>query len=172
VSKRKNANAINEVFVPHRLSMLVSPAWMVLSLTARRVLDRLEIEHMQHGGKENGNLTVTYDQFEAYGIHRHAIGPGIREVVALGFVLITEHGRAGNREYRRPNKYRLTYREAKGAMGNGTHEWRGIKTIEQAEETATMARRDLDPTNISVVRKEQREKNLKRWERQRAWKGR
>jgi hypothetical protein len=43
VSKRKNANAIDEAFVPHRLSMLVSPAWMVLSLTARRVLDRIEI---------------------------------------------------------------------------------------------------------------------------------
>jgi hypothetical protein len=172
VSKGKNAKAINEAFVPHTLSMLLSPAWMVLSLTARRVLDRIEIEHMHHGRKENGNLTVTYDQFEAYGIHRHAIGPAIREVVTLGLVEITEQGRAGNREYRRPNRYRLTYREAKGAMGNGTHEWRGIETIEQAEEMATMARRDLDQTNISVVRKERRQKNLKRWKRQQGLKGR
>jgi hypothetical protein len=118
------------------------------------------------------NLIDVMCGFEAYGIHRHAIGPAIREVVALGFAEITEHGRAGNREYRRPNKYRLTYREAKGAMGNGTHEWRGIETIEQAEEVATMARRDADPTNISVVRKERREKNLKRWDRQRELKGR
>jgi hypothetical protein len=57
-------------------------------------------------------------------------------------------------------------------MGNGTHEWRGIETAEQAEEMATMARRDIDPTNISVVRKERRKKNLKRWERQRGLKGR
>jgi hypothetical protein len=102
VSKRQNAKAIGEPFVPHTLSMLVSHAYRVLSLTARRVLDRIEIEHLQHGGKENGNLTVTYDQFEDYGIHRHAIGPAIREVVVLGFVEITEHGRAGNCEYRRP----------------------------------------------------------------------
>src|SRR5262249_26631794 len=35
-----------------------------------------------------------------YGIDRHAIGPAIRELVALGFVEITEHGRAGNADWR------------------------------------------------------------------------
>jgi len=29
--------------------------------------------------------------------------------VALGFVEITEHGRAGNAEHRTPNKFRLTH---------------------------------------------------------------
>jgi hypothetical protein len=156
VSKRENAKAINEAFVPHMLSMLVSPAWMVLSLTARRVLDRIEIEHMQHGGKENGNLIITYSQFADCGIDRHAIGPAVREVVALGFVQVTEQGRAGNREYRRPNKYRLTYREAKGAMGNGTHEWRGVRTLEEAKALAEAAQSSSDRTNISVIRQQRK----------------
>src|SRR6478752_5794871 len=72
-------------------------------------LDRIEIEHADHGGNDNGRLPVTYDDFECYGIHRHAIAPAIRETVALGFAEITERGRAGNAEFRSPHKFRLTY---------------------------------------------------------------
>ena len=89
---------------------LRSPAYRVLSLSARRLLDRMEIELADHGGTDNGKLPVTYDDFERYGIHRHAVGPAIRELVALGFVEITEVGRAGNAEWRKPNVFRLTYR--------------------------------------------------------------
>ena len=69
--------------------MIKSPAWSVLSLSARRVLDRIEIEHADHGGYDNGRLPVTYDDFEHYGIHRHSIAAAIRETVALGFAEIT-----------------------------------------------------------------------------------
>ena len=79
--------------------MLESPAFRVLSLSARRVLDRLEIELAHHGGQDNVSLPVTYEHFHEYGIHRHAIGPGIRRCVALGFVEVTEPGRAGNVEF-------------------------------------------------------------------------
>ena len=34
--------------------MMASPAFRVLSLSARRVLDRLEIELAHHGGQDNG----------------------------------------------------------------------------------------------------------------------
>src|ERR1700722_10930144 len=104
--------------------MLESPAYRVLSLAARRVLDRVEIEFAHHAGKDNGCLPITYDDFEKHGIHRHAICPAIRESVALGFLQVTEAGRAGNAEFRRPNLFRLTYRHAKSVMGDGTHEWR------------------------------------------------
>ena len=156
MSKRQNAEIIDEPFVMRRLSMLNSAAFTVLSLAAHRVLTRIEIEHLQHGRKENGNLMVTYTQFEDYGIDRHAIGPAVREVVALGFVAITEQGRAGNGEYRRASKYRLTYCPAKGAMGSGTHEWRGVGTLEEAKALAKAARSERDPTNISVIRKRRR----------------
>ena len=64
---------------------------------------------------------ITYDDFEAYGIHRHAISPAIREAEALGFLQVTERGRAGNAEFRSPNRFRLTYRHAKDVLGDGTH---------------------------------------------------
>ena len=61
-----------------------------------------------------GRLPVTYEDFERYGIDRHSIAPAIREAVALGFLEVTERGRAGNAEWRRPNYFRLTYKPAKG----------------------------------------------------------
>src|SRR5262249_10890247 len=73
-------------YVPHTREVLEAPAWRVLSLSGHRVLDRLEIEHLRHGGKDNGELPVTFNNFEAYGIHRHAIAPALRECAALGLV--------------------------------------------------------------------------------------
>ena len=121
--------------------MLKSPAFGVLSLSARQVLDRIEIELGHHGGTDNGRLPVTYDDFVAYGIHRHAIGPAIREAVALGFLQITQRGRAGNAEFRSPNYFRLTYKHSKDVVGDGSHEWRRIETTAQATEIASGARR-------------------------------
>src|SRR5262249_21932178 len=118
--------------------MIRSPAWSELSLSARRVLDRIEIEHADHGGNENGRLPVTYDDFELYGIHRHAIAPAIRETVALGFAEITERGRAGNAEFRSPHKFRLTYLRVGRAPT--TDEWQRIKTAEEAQARAKAAR--------------------------------
>jgi hypothetical protein len=61
------------------------------------------------GGKENGKLPVTYRDFNEFGVCWDAIGPGIREVEALGFIRVTEEGRAGNGEWRKPNKFALTH---------------------------------------------------------------
>jgi len=122
--------------------MLESYAYRVLSLSARRVLDRIEIEFARHGGKgeENGRLPVTYSDFERYVIDRHAIRPAINEAIALGFLEITECGTAGNREFRSTNKFRLTYRPAKGIPGDGSHQWRLFNSIEDAMNTARLAR--------------------------------
>jgi hypothetical protein len=77
-------NRIGGQFAPRTIEMIRSPAWRVLGLSARRVIDRIEIELADHGGTDNGKLPVTYDDFVRYGIHRHAIAPGIREAEALG----------------------------------------------------------------------------------------
>ena len=132
-------NKISGQFSWRTIAMMESPAFQVLSLSGRRVLDRLEIEHAHHGGNDNGQLPVTYDQFIEYGIHRNAVSPAIREVEALGFVEITERGRAGNAEWRRPNKFRLTYRQA--GRSATTDEWRNIKTVKEAETIAATARK-------------------------------
>jgi hypothetical protein len=110
------------------------------------VLSRIEIELRHHGGRDNGKLPVTFDDFAAYGAHRHAIAPAIRELVALGFIEIMEQGRAGNAEFRRPSKYRITYEYADRAPP--THEWRRI-TEDDAAMIAKGARR---PGSNSVSR--------------------
>ena len=50
--------------------MLESAAYRVLSRAAHMVLSRIELENRYHGGKGNGHLIVTYDQFEQYGVDR------------------------------------------------------------------------------------------------------
>lgn len=126
------------------IEMLESPANRALSLSAKRILERLEIELYRHGGKpeENGNLPCTYEHFIEFGLHRHAIAPALRELTALGFVEITHQGCAGNAGYRQPTLYRLTYRHF-GSHQETTDEWRRIKTVEEAEATAERARSPL-----------------------------
>ena len=55
-------------------------------------------------------MPVTYTDFVAYGVSKHAVAPALRELEALGFIEVTERGRGGNAEWRIPNKFRLTYR--------------------------------------------------------------
>jgi hypothetical protein len=137
--RRPWRQSIDGQFAPRRIEMLESPAYRTLSLSARRVIDRIEIELAHHGGNDNGRLPVTYDDFRAYGMDRDAIGPGIREAVALGFIEV-KRGRAGNAEFRTPNKYRLTFRHVDRARP--TDEWKHISTIEAAEAIARAARRE------------------------------
>ena len=79
----RRRNKIGGQFAWRLIEMLESPAFRVLSLSARRVLDRIEIELARHGGSDNGRLPVTFDDFHRYGIHRHAVAPAIRETIGL-----------------------------------------------------------------------------------------
>jgi hypothetical protein len=142
MGKRERHTRIERQFAVRTIDMLRSPAFRVLSLSARRVLDRIEIEFADHGGKQNGSLPVTYADFQRYGIDLHAIAPAIREAEALGFIEITERGRAGNAEFRSPHKFRLTYRHTPTAKA--TEEWERIQTIEEAQATAIRARKPPD----------------------------
>jgi hypothetical protein len=141
VSYRERRTKIGSQFAPRTIEMLEAPAFRVLSLSARRVLDRLEIELARHGGTDNGRLPVTYDQFQEFGIDRQAIAPAIRELVALGFLEITRKGRAGNAEWRLPNLFRLTFRPSKGERAFGTNEWQEVESMEDAERLAKAARK-------------------------------
>jgi hypothetical protein len=140
MSRKLRRTSIGGQFAPRLIDMLRSPAFCALSLSARRILDRLEIELADHGGADNGRLPVTYDDFVKYGVHRHSIRPAINELVSLGFVEITRKGRAGNAEFREPNLFRLTYRPADGVRGDGTHEWKAVKSDQEAERAAEAAR--------------------------------
>jgi len=138
---RRRRTSIDGQFAARLIKMLESPPYRELSLSARRVLDRLEIELAHHGGMDNGRLPVTFDDFRRYGIDRHAIAPAIRELVALGLIEVTEHGRAGNAEWRTPNRFRLTYKPTNGE--GPTHEWKRIQTAERASAKAKEARKPI-----------------------------
>lgn len=129
-SYRRRRNKIDGPFVMHTRELLESPAWRVLTGAAHSVLARIEIEHMHQGGQLNGQLIVTFDQFERYGVHRHAIAPAIRELEALKLIERTQVGRGGNAEYRTPNWFRLTY--LKTTNEPPTNEWHRIDTVEGA----------------------------------------
>jgi hypothetical protein len=141
----RKRNHINEQFSPRTRAMLESPAYRVMSLVAHRIIARIEIELCRHGGNDNGKLPVTYADFIEYGIHHGSIAAGIREAEALGFIRVTERGSGGNREYRRPNLYMLTFsydRSTRDAVP--PNDWEKIKTIEEAEKIARAARNAKD----------------------------
>jgi hypothetical protein len=138
--RQRRRAAISGQFVPHLVEMRESPAWRVLSASAKKLIERIELEHAHHGGTENGRLPVTYNDFVRHGIDRHAVHPALAEAVALGFVEVTERGRGGNAEFRRPNLFRLTFRAADNVLGDGSHEWRRIETVEDARRIRAEAR--------------------------------
>ena len=141
---RRRRTTIGGQFAPRLIEMLESPAYRALSLSAHRVLARIEIEHGHHGGTDNGKLPVTYPDFQRYGIDRQSIAPALREVQALGFARITERGRPSKSDFgRHPNYFELTY--IHGAHGEEpTHDWKRYKTLDEALKIAQQARADKD----------------------------
>jgi hypothetical protein len=135
---KHKTNAINGQFAPRTIEMLKSPAMRVMSLSARRALDRIEIELAAHAGKDNGSLIVTHTNFVDHGIQHNAVSPGVRELEGLGFIQVFR-GRAGNGPQRRPNMYRLTYRPTDN--GPPTDEWRLITSEDDAKAIVRKARK-------------------------------
>jgi hypothetical protein len=159
----RRKNRINQQFSVRLIEMLESPAYRALSVSGHRFMSRVEIELAAHGGNDNGKLPVTYQDFIDYGMDRGSIAPASREVDALGFVKCTRHGRGGNAEHREPNLYRLTFAHARNSRQlPPTHEWRRIKTLEEAMQIAAAARAKKSPTAVAKGRRANRNKNRNR----------
>lgn len=127
----KNRPPEGEPFFWLTLEMLSSPAMQVMTLPARKVLDVVVIEHMQHGGTQNGALPVTYDNFAAAGIRRQSIPAAIDTAVELGWIDLV---RTGGRSYgpaRRPSEYGLTWLP-RCDNTPASNRWKAIRTREQA----------------------------------------
>jgi hypothetical protein len=128
---------IKEQFIPIRLSMLESPAYRALSMLARKVLNAIEVEHLKHGGKDNGQLIVPYNQLRKYcggaskRTSKRLIAQAIRELEALGFIMVIR-GHAGNGVERAPNMFGLTYLPGHNG-GPPSDEWKNIGSIEEAQ---------------------------------------
>jgi hypothetical protein len=143
MSAIKRRNQISGQFSTRLIEMLESPPYRVLSRSAHMIISRIEIELAHHGGNDNGRLPVTTDDFVDYGMHRTSVAPAIREAEALGFIRVTERGRGGNAEHRSPNLFFLTFAHARNSRQHPpTHDWRRIKTFEEAEQIGRQARHD------------------------------
>jgi hypothetical protein len=129
----------NPAFIMTRLVMLDSVAYWALKPIERTILSVIEIEHMRHGGVENGRLIVTRRQFEKRGIPLKAIAPGLRALEALGFIEITERGAAGVGDHVQAHHFRLTY-----VQPNPTDEWRKHHDPGMSGAVAVTARKSAD----------------------------
>jgi hypothetical protein len=106
-------------FVKLPRKLLESAAWRALGINARRFIDFLMLEHMRHGGKENGALLAPRQQLKLFGIGARYISAAIEEAEDLGFV----DCRRG--VGRRPSVYALTWLQM-GDDSTPSNRWRAV----------------------------------------------
>lgn len=158
VHKMKKRVQIDGQFIAHRREMRESPAWAALPWNARRVLDQLELEHMAHGGAENGHLICTYAQLQARGLRGPSIAEAINACEALGFIEVTKRGAPSRGGYNNPSTYRLTYLGTRGdnAYSRPTEDWQRIKTAEQAAQALVMAKAKKSARHVKAAKDRRR----------------
>jgi len=93
--KKPNRPPEGHPFVWQTADLLTSIAYQAMSINARRVIDRIQIEHMDHAGLENGKLIVTHDDFKKFGVSRDFVGDAVDELAYLKLIKINIRGRAG-----------------------------------------------------------------------------
>ncbi|WP_245445052.1 hypothetical protein [Pseudaminobacter soli (ex Li et al. 2025)] len=136
--------------MPHRLELLISPAWRAAPRPLRNVLERLEIEHLRHGGFNNGELYVSYLQFVEFGVSKRSIKPTLELGQKLGLLEVIQEAENHLNDIRAANAYRLTYVPAKGKSGP-TDEWKAI--TEARAQVLLEAYRTEDKAAASATKK-------------------
>lgn len=111
-------------WIPHRLELLLSPAWRHAPRPLKNILERLEIEHLRHGGTRNGELYVAYQQIVEHGVSRRSIRAALALGQKLGLIEVFQEEES-RRDIRPPNRFRLTYVPARGKSAP-TDEWKGV----------------------------------------------
>jgi hypothetical protein len=109
-------------FVWLPVEVMESPPWCRLSRNARRIIDRLLIENIQHRSEKNGQLQVSFEQFVEHGVGRRFVRPALKELVSLGLLAISSGTARGCQ--RPPNLYRLAFL---GTL-EGPATWKGYAT--------------------------------------------
>jgi hypothetical protein len=137
--------------------MLESPAWRAMRLAARKIVDRLIIEHLAHGGTENGNLITTYSDFQQFGLRRRSsIAPAIIEAETLGFIDVIERGGSAYAELRNPSRYALAWLDRKDGTPP-TNRWKAFDTVADAHKAVRTAGKNKKPvtktsrTGVNIV---------------------
>jgi hypothetical protein len=144
ISIKRDRNAVpkGEPWIWLTQEMLESPAWRALPPAAKGVIERIAIEHMSHGGTENGKLPVTYTDFENYGIRRMSIRFGIMAAEALGWITITQEGHAGAGDTRRTTRYALQWLDRHDGAPR-SNAWKRFDTLDDAKAAVERVRDEL-----------------------------
>jgi hypothetical protein len=75
-----------EPWVWETRALLRSDAWRSAGINTRRFIEFLKIEHLNHGGQENGRLKAPHRQLVAFGISKDCVTQAICEAETLGLV--------------------------------------------------------------------------------------
>jgi hypothetical protein len=98
----------HSAWVWHTMELKRSPAWKGASINLLRLLNYLELEHLRHERKQNGDLLALYDDLVRFGITRGLILSTIREGEKRGLIEV-EHVLRPRNGKRPPTRFRLTY---------------------------------------------------------------
>src|SRR5262245_41628666 len=106
MAKKKKSG---EPFLMLFRTVVNSYAWRAASGACHKAIYRIAEENMAHGGTQNGDLEVTNEDLFKYGIRHHdSIAPALRGC-ALGLIIMTHRGRAGNAEHRSSHRWALAF---------------------------------------------------------------
>jgi hypothetical protein len=111
-----------------RKDVLCSAAWSALSPPAKRILERLLVELMNHAGKDNGRLICTYPDFIKFGIREKSIPGGLRQLEDVGLIRVIRRGRI-TPDHSNPSFYLITFLPTDDA--GPTDEWRHYLNTKQ-----------------------------------------
>ena len=112
VGPRTKKWKIQGQYVHHPRNLLESPGWRALTMPARRIIDFLEIEHLAHGGQENGQLVAPYAQLQKAGVSSRDIRGAFDMLEAFGIVRRTDeqrHRRERQGGRKNTSRFRLTW---------------------------------------------------------------
>jgi hypothetical protein len=109
-----------------------APRGPVLPGEGKTVISRIEYEHLKHGGKDNGRLPVTYEDFAEFGLSTEAAVRGVLFAEGLGFISVTVATEIKS-NIRPPNLYSLGWLPLCD-MTPAARTWQKFKTVEEAQQ--------------------------------------
>jgi hypothetical protein len=96
---RKKAHKVDGPWQKEPLSLIDSNAYRALNFPALKILNALKVDHLRHGGSQNGRLLAPHAQLRRLGISARHVRPAIDLLIAVGIVRRTSEGsRQGGRE--------------------------------------------------------------------------
>jgi hypothetical protein len=127
-----------------------SYAWRAASGACHKAIFRIAEENMAHGGVMNGRLKVSYADIFKYGVRHHdSIPPALREGCALGLIVQTKRGRAGNAEHRASHEWAITFIKDKKGKYIDTR-WRRFRSLKEAKKVGKKARAQKDTEAVKT----------------------